>query len=311
MKKRYLVTGGAGFIGSNLVDKLLNDQFDVVVIDDLSSGLLSNLNDIKKIQFIEKKVQDVEPVEVGTVDGIYHLAAQASVPLSINNFYNSTVNNLQSSFKIFDLAKKLKIPIVFASSSAVYGNLPVGDDKVNRFDILSPYAQDKLTVEDYARLFKEIYNVSSIGFRFFNVYGPRQDPKNPYSGVISIFIDNLLNNSSVTVNGGYQTRDFIFVKDVVDVLVMSMIKLHNRKMYNVFNLGSGNSININELLDNISKILKINPNIIFKKLPAGDPEVSKGNFKKIEESLKVNLDNFVDLQTGLEQTIKFFKECNK
>ena len=252
-QKKYIVTGGAGFIGSHLIELLIHQGFNVICIDDLSSGMLSNLPSSDKIKIISKKVQDVSIENMGRIEGIFHLAAQASVPLSIDDFYNSSENNLLSTLKVWDWANKLSIPIVYASSSAVYGNLPIGDDTVEKFDILSPYAQDKLSMEHYAQMAWNVYQTKSIGLRFFNVYGPRQDPSNPYSGVISIFIDRLMNDSPITVNGGYQTRDFIFVKDIVEVLLKSMQTLGKNSLCETFNVGTGISISIDGLLEVLSK----------------------------------------------------------
>ena len=197
---KYLVTGGAGFIGSHLTEYLLENNHLVICVDDFSSGLKSNLYKHKNLTIIEEKIQSFNINSINDIDGIFHLAAQASVPFSIDNFYLSSRNNILSSLRIWDYVKQNRIPIVYASSSAVYGNLPLGDDRRNEYDILSPYAQDKLTMEDYANMSWKIFKTPSIGLRFFNVYGPKQDPSNPYSGVISIFIDRLLKEKPITVN---------------------------------------------------------------------------------------------------------------
>ena len=208
----------------------------------------------------------------------FYLAAQTSVPYSIKNFFESSSNNLLSSLKIIDLAKKSNLPVVYASSSAVYGNLKLGNDRVGKSEILSPYAQDKLTLEDYFKMAFDIYGLSSIGLRFFNVYGPKQDPSNPYSGVISIFIDSLLSKKPVTVNGGFQTRDFIFVDDIVKILVESMLILKKRQC-SFFNVGTGTSISIDRLLKILIKLTSANPKIIKKDLPKGDPKESTDHMK--------------------------------
>ena len=147
--KSFIVTGGLGFIGSNLA-KELSKKNKVIIIDDLSSGKLSNIKKNKNIKIIIQKVQNIKQIKK-KVDGIFHFAAQPSVPLSIKNTYNSTSNNLLSSLKIFEIAKFQKIPILYASSSAIYGNIAKGNDKKNKFDILSPYALDKLYLENLAK----------------------------------------------------------------------------------------------------------------------------------------------------------------
>ncbi|SVD73530.1 uncharacterized protein METZ01_LOCUS426384, partial [marine metagenome] len=141
----YLITGGCGFIGSTLVEKLISNGSKVFVIDDLSTGKISNLPKSEKITFFEESVQNIGEFNIDKLDGIFHLAAQTSVPFSIDKFYESTSNNLLSSIRIFDFAVKNLIPIVYASSSAVYGNLKLGSEKIENYDIISPYAQDKLT----------------------------------------------------------------------------------------------------------------------------------------------------------------------
>ena len=219
---KYLVTGGAGFIGSHLSEELINSGHNIVVVDDLSSGYISNLPSNSKISFVQCKIQDVENEQIIGINGIYHLAAQASVPVSINNFYSRSSNNIDSSLKVFEIAREKNIPVVYASSSAVYGNLLLGNDKKSKIEIISHYALDKITAEKYALLCSQLYGINSIGLRFFNVYGPKQDPKSPYSGVISVFIERFLLKKHVIINGGYQTRDFVYVKDIVTCLVKAM-----------------------------------------------------------------------------------------
>ncbi len=309
---KYIVTGGAGFIGSHLIEKLILENNSVLCIDDLSSGHMSNLPVSKNVDLLQNTVQDVRyddllEYDIESMDGIFHLAAQASVPKSITDFYNSSANNLLSMLKVWDWAIKLDIPIVYATSSAVYGNLPVGDDTINKFDILSPYAQDKLTMEHYADMASNVYQTKSIGLRLFNVYGPRQDPSNPYSGVISIFIDRLLKGMPVIVNGGYQTRDFIYVSDIAEVFLKSMDKLHKSPVCDVFNVGTGKSVTIDDLLLTLKHIIRTEPEIIRKELPEGDPERSSGTYEKLEGILGLDINSFTSLETGLSSTIKYYK----
>lgn len=305
--KRFLITGGAGFIGSHLASKLIANNHDVLIVDDLSSGYKENIPTSNKIELIIDKIQGLSQKEIGKVDGIFHLAAQASVPLSIENFFESSENNLLSMLKVFDLTKTLQIPIVYASSSAIYGNLPLGNDIDEKFDIISPYAQDKLTMEHYASMMFKMYKIKSLGLRFFNVYGPKQDSLNPYSGVISIFIDRMLKDKTVVINGGHQTRDFIYVLDIVDVMIKSMELLNKKTLCDNFNVGTGKSVSVDELYINIKNILNINSKIIKKDLPFGDPERSAGTFQKINKVLKIDITNFTDLRSGLKETIKYFK----
>ncbi len=305
---KYLVTGGAGFIGSHLTEYLLENNHLVICVDDFSSGLKSNLYKHKNLTIIEEKIQGFNINSINDIDGIFHLAAQASVPFSIDNFYLSSRNNILSSLRIWDYVKQNRIPIVYASSSAVYGNLPLGDDRRNEYDILSPYAQDKLTMEDYANMSWKIFKTPSIGLRFFNVYGPKQDPSNPYSGVISIFIDRLLKEKPITVNGCYQTRDFIYVKDIVKSLILSMNKLHKSDICETFNVGTGTSVSVDNLLEILINLTKKNPKIIRAKLPVGDPEVSIGTYTKLQSLIKLNINDFTSLLDGLKQTLTYYED---
>lgn len=306
---KYLVTGGAGFIGSHLIDLLLKNNCKIIVVDDLSFGKIENIQyNINNIEFINKKIQDISIDDLKSVDGIFHLAAQASVPLSIENFYESSTNNLESSLKVIDFARKLNIPLVYATSSAVYGNLPLGNDEIKDFDLESPYALDKLVLEQYAQVANRIYGLSSIGLRFFNVYGPRQDALNPYSGVISIFADRMLKKQSIIVNGGYQTRDFIYVGDIVNTLYKSMKIASSKECCESINVGTGVSISINQLVQVLSDLINFNPEIKYRELPLGDPEKSEGTYNKLQNILNIDLNEFVSLEDGLDRTIEFFKE---
>ena len=310
-KKKYLVTGAAGFIGSHLVDRLLEDKHELVVVDDLSSGYEKNISTDFSNLLIKKQAQEITNEELFPVDGIFHLAAQASVPYSIDNIFESSKNNILSALKVFELSKDQNIPVVYASSSAVYGNLPFGDDTDEmKYDIVSPYAQDKLTIEHYAAMMFDIYNVNSTGLRLFNVYGPRQDPTNPYSGVISIFIDRILKGNPVTINGGFQTRDFIYVQDVVNVMVKSMELLFEKNICEYFNVGTGLSVTIDELFSIIKNIMNTDPEVVRKNLPHGDPERSAGSYTKIKEILGVDISSFIDLRSGLIKTIEYFSNSS-
>ncbi len=303
---RYLVTGGAGFVGSNLAEQLIKEGHEIIIVDDLSSGFLKNLPGDLNFHFIKARIQDINIEKFKNIEGIFHLAAQASVPVSIDNFYSSSINNLASSIYVFEIAKTLNIPVVYASSSAIYGNLPIGDDEKNEFDILSPYALDKLSIEEYAHLCFRLYNVSSVGIRFFNVYGPKQDPKNPYSGVISIFIDSFIHKKPVVINGGYQTRDFIYIKDIVNFLIKSMQRAMLYKQYEFFNAGTGVEITINDLFKKLVDIFNFKPKIIRESLPKGDPVRSSGTYKKLTKLLNINPEDFTKIAIGLNETVNYF-----
>ncbi len=271
-----------------------------MVVDDLSAGKLSNLAELD-ITIIPNKVEDVLIEDLEAIDVIIHLAAQSSVPLSKENFYKSSSNNLLSSIKVFDIAKELSLPVLYASSSAVYGNLQIGDDVSNNYDILTPYALDKLTLEAYARLSNELYSVPSIGFRFFNVYGPYQDPSNPYSGVISLFLSQSLKCEELKVFGGNQTRDFIHVVNICEIIEIAIKKLLDPTYTSAesLNLGTGNSISILNLAHKIKDI--VNSKSPVKLLPevVGDPKQSDGVYNKLRTTLEIQNYEFLKLEDGL------------
>lgn len=221
--QRILVTGGAGFIGSHTVDLLLDEGREVVVVDNLSTGKLENLNlRHPNLEFIEGNVLEYPFIEelVATCDAVLHLAAIVSVPESIENPIFTFQVNTQGALHMMQAVRQADHPIrlVQASSAAVYGNttqLPCRDDGALTEPPLSPYALQKRHDENYADLYATLYGVNSLALRYFNVYGPRQDPKSPYSGVISRFMDAYLADTELTVFGdGTQSRDFIHVADV-------------------------------------------------------------------------------------------------
>ncbi|MBD1172270.1 NAD-dependent epimerase/dehydratase family protein [Pelagibacterales bacterium SAG-MED05] len=305
MKKgKYLITGSAGFIGSHLVKKISN-EYDLILVDDLSKGSLKFIPKKYRKKLIKKKIQDLHKVNIKKLKGIFHLAAQSSVPFSLKNLNESSTNNLSSSIKVFDLAKKYSVPIVYASSSAIYGHLSKGKDSVKRYSITSPYAQDKLTLENYAKMSFDVFKISSVGLRLFNVYGPGQNPNNPYSAVIPIFLNKMKKNISVTINGGYQTRDFIFVDDVIKIMLLSMKKVQNNKKYEIFNVGTNRSVTINYLYSLIKNKLGSKSKFKRRKLDKFDPKKSSGTFKKMNRFLNLKKSFFTKLEDGIQKTIDY------
>lgn len=305
---RVLVTGGAGFIGSHLCDFLFKKSHSLVVIDDLSSGDLGNLNSIiKAIDFYQAKLEEFDFTQIGRVDAVIHLAAQVSVPVSIESFRDSSSTNLLGSISVIDFCCKQDIPLVYASSSAIYGNLSLGDDESKKIDLLSPYAVDKYTMEIYAKAAFKLYGLSSIGLRFFNVYGPRQDPTSPYSGVISIFADRLINGKSIVINGGHQTRDFVYVDDVVNCLYRSLEVCLASSTCQQINVLTGYSVSIDELVIMLSKDIMMDIDKTYQELPEGDPEQSNGTTDKMVRVLGIDLYGMVRIAVGLSKTIKFIR----
>ena len=307
---RVLVTGGAGFIGSNLVEYLLKKECEVIVIDNLTSGFKNNIDEfMEDIEFYKNNIEDFNLSSLKKLDAIVHLAAQASVPLSIENFSQSSTSNLNGTINIIDYCKNFNVPLVYASSSAIYGNLPIGDDDDIAIDLISPYAADKYTMEIYTKLAHQIYDLSSIGLRFFNVYGPKQDPHSPYSGVISIFIERYLNLDPVIINGGHQTRDFVYIDDVIECIYQSIQIVKSKKVSKNINILTGKSISIDYLAERISKITNNDSKKIYKKLQPGDPIKSEGTSKTLRDFLLINNKNFTSIDEGLKKTITYIREA--
>lgn len=309
MDKTYLVTGGCGFIGSHLVEFLLKAGNSVVVIDDLSSGSKNNLEtENAKLNIIVSRVEDFDLLSLGLIDGVFHLAAQASVPYSVDHFFESSSTNLLSTLRAVEYCSNRNIPLVYASSSAIYGNIPVGNE-LGGIDLLSPYATDKRVSEIYCEVANKLYGLRSYGLRFFNVYGPRQDPKNPYSGVISIFLDRLLSNRSLNINGGHQTRDFIYVGDVVMGIWRAFSYLQKYSTSTYSNVLTGRSISIDDLADLLFELLNMSVDRVYHDLPEGDPVSSLGSTDLMSTNL--SLSDFVPLSAGLKYTLDWMLEANE
>ena len=305
---KILITGGAGFIGSNLCDYLLLKKHKIVIVDDLSTGHKSNLSSIfDKIEFYKEKIEWFDFDKVSDIDAIVHLAAQPSVPLSITNFADSSSSNLLGTINVIDYCRVRKIPLIYASSSAVYGDLTLGNDESKEIDLLSPYATDKYAMELYAKTAHKLYQLSSVGLRFFNVYGPRQDPGSPYSGVISIFADRILEGREITINGGHQTRDFVYVKDVVNTIYQAITLVSKSVICEVSNVLTGESVTIDHLSNQMMDIVGVDVNKTYQDLSMGDPEQSDGTVEKMVRLFSIEISRFLELREGLQETIQYIK----
>jgi UDP-glucose 4-epimerase len=277
----YLVTGGAGFIGSHLADALLGRGDNVRVLDDLSTGRRDNLD--PRAELIVGDVADAAQVAAAMagVDGCFHLAAIASVQLGNQDWLGTHRTNLTGAITIFDAARRAKpdrtVPVVYASSAAVYGDsaaLPLAETGATR--PLSAYGADKLGCELHGRVAGHVHGVRTVGCRFFNVYGPRQDPGSPYSGVISIFFNRIGMGQRITIFGdGGQTRDFIYVADVVRALLAAMGQ--EKTLTAVFNICTGRTTTLLELAASIGRVFGREPAIAFAEGRVGDIRASLGD----------------------------------
>ncbi len=311
--RKALITGGAGFIGSHIADALLEAGCKVSIIDDLSSGNLGNIaNIMDKIDFYQGEItdQDIMANACAGCEVIFHEAAQVSVPKSIENPIFSAMSNDIGTLMVLDIARKSGAKrVVMASSSAVYGDAPESPKHENMIpDPLTPYAVQKLTGEYNAKIYYRIFGLETVCLRYFNVFGPRQDPSSPYSGVISIFMNKVASKQVPTIFGdGRQTRDFVFVKDVVrsNLLAASSPKASGK----VFNVGTGRSITINRLWEAIADLsgYKAAPN--YAPYRSGDIFESLANIDLIKYELGFMPE--YSLEKGLEITMDWYKHQEK
>lgn len=251
-----LVTGGAGFIGSHTVDLLLDQGLAVRVLDNFSNGSMTNLPvSHSKLEIIEGDITDRSDVDrsMEGVDQCIHLAAQVSVVSSIEDASFSAQQNIIGFVNIIEAMRKWDVTrIVYASSAAAYGNpieLPLSEDSALRPE--SPYGLEKKVNEQYANLYLKLHKISSCGLRYFNVYGPRQDPKSPYAGVIALFVERIKNKQALTIFGdGLQTRDFIYVGDVAQANFAALQSNYN----GVCNVGTGQSVTLLQLIEVLEQL---------------------------------------------------------
>ncbi|QCS63261.1 NAD-dependent epimerase/dehydratase family protein [Achromobacter denitrificans] len=308
---KYLITGGAGFIGSHLAELLLANGHDVFIIDDLSTGSEKNLP--TGVNFLHADIRDTQLLSnvLTGLDGIFHLAAVASVTKSTEDWLGTHSVNLTATIGIFDtLARSgLHIPIVYASSAAVYGDQ--GDavlTEASPTKPLSGYGADKLGCEQHAAVATRVWSIPTAGFRFFNVYGPRQNPKSDYSGVISIFSDRALKNQKITVHGdGQQVRDFVFVKDVANHLSagMNWLQEQGRAVAAVFNVCTGISTTISQLALIISAAAGSNMAVDHGPARLGDIRISKGDPHLANSTLKCG--TFRPLASGIAELLASYE----
>lgn len=308
--KNVLITGGAGFIGSHIAEALVARGCHVTVIDNLSSGHLKNLDGLNdQINFVEGDIRD-EALLLDVTKGcdvVFHQAAVVSVTQTVAEPIGSTDVNDLGTLKVLDAARQNKVKrVVLASSSAVYGDDPQSP-KVETMTPkpLSPYAVQKLTNEFYAHLYYGLYGIETVCLRYFNVYGPRQDPSSPYSGVISIFMKKASGASVPTIYGdGQQTRDFVYVKDVVQANILGATSVDAPGQ--VFNVGTGVTISIKDLWYNISGLNSYEVDPEYATARAGDIIHSLARIQKATE--RMGFQPTVSLNDGLSQTFSWYQK---
>jgi len=309
---RILVTGGAGFIGSHLVDRLLDEGFKVWVVDNLYTGQMENLiqhRGKKGFRFVEGDIRNFELVKkmVRGVDAVFHEAALVSVTRSVENPLLSNETNVTGTLNLLKACVDARVKrFVYASSSSVYGEtetLPKHEDLATM--PLSPYAVSKLAAENYVRVFHDVYGLETVCLRYFNVYGPRQT-YGPYSGVISIFINRLLEDQPPIIYGdGEQTRDFTNAQDVVEANMLALSA--QNAVGEVFNIATGVTTSVNKLAEIIQEVMgKTNLASVYANPRPGDIRHSYADISKARKILGYN--PRFQLEKGLAELVKWYAE---
>lgn len=304
---KIVITGGAGFIGSHLAEFWSQMGNEVVVLDNLRSGFTENIENINNVELVNASITDRKQVfnVLEGADYVFNLAAMISVPESIEKPEECVNINVLGLLNVLDAAKKHKVKkVVHSSSAAVYGDDPVLPKKVDmRPKPLSPYGITKLDGEYYLQMYKDQYNLNTTSLRYFNVFGPRQDPKSQYAAAVPIFIYKALKNDTITIYGdGEQTRDFIFVKDVVKANVLAAKK---ENISGVFNVANEQTISIKQLANKIIELTNSRSRIVFEAERPGDIKHSYASIKETREVFGFEPQHNID--SALIETINFFK----
>jgi UDP-N-acetylglucosamine/UDP-N-acetyl-alpha-D-glucosaminouronate 4-epimerase len=308
---RYVVTGGAGFIGSNTVDELVRRGESVVVLDDLSAGKEENLAEIRnKISFIKGSINDLEAVRraMQEADYVLHLAARTSVPRSVKDPLETNKVNIEGTLNVLVAARDAKVKrVVLAASSSAYGETPVLP-KVETMqpEPISPYGLSKYVGELYGQMFGRVYGLQNVSLRYFNVFGPRQDPGSPYSGVLSKFCAAFLEKTEPVVFGdGEQTRDFTYIDNVVQAnLLACEAPVASGK---VINVGTGAHISLNQALQLLREITGESLPAKYEPAREGDIHDSQADITLSRELLKY--EPTVDFPEGLRRTFEWYQEA--
>jgi len=289
---RILITGGAGFIGSHLTDVLLAKGYTVRILDDLSTGKRSNLPlDNPRVELIVGDVADADVVARAMVDcqAVAHLAAVASVQASVDDPVRTHQSNFVGTLNVCEAMRQANVKrVVFASSAAVYGNNGEGfaiDEDTPKAP-LTPYASDKLASEYYFDFYRRQHALEPVVFRFFNIFGPRQDPSSPYSGVISIFSERAQKGLPITIFGdGEQTRDFFYVEDLVGLLVQALEAPHVE--VGAINVGMNQATSLTQMLEVLAEVLGEIPPVSHSPARAGDIRHSRANNDRLLKRFKL------------------------
>ena len=308
---RILVTGGAGFIGSNLTEALLKQGHRVRILDNFSTGKRGNLifdKTYPSLEIMEGDICDFALCQksMKEIDYVFHEAGLASVPQSVEDPLTANAVNVEGTLNILLAARDEGVKrLIYASSCAVYGDDPTLPKREGMVPVpLSPYALQKYIGEQYNRLFFQLYDLETVSLRYFNVFGPKQDPGSVYSGVISRFIDALVHNQSPVIYGnGEQSRDFVYVDNVVQANLLAMSAKHLQG--EVINIGCGKKTSLNRLLDVLKEILGSKVSVIYQKARKGDIKESLADIQKGKEIL--NYEPQVEIEIGLKMTVEYFK----
>ena len=305
---RFLVTGGAGFIGSNTVDELVRRGHDVIVLDDLSAGKIENLANVKsKIEIMQHSITDLNKLREACrgADFVIHLAARTSVPQSMADPYDTNRINVDGTLNVLVAARDAKVKrVVFAGSTAVYGDTPIlpTDEKVFPAPI-SPYGASKLAAETYGQVFGRSYGLEFVSLRYFNVFGPRQDPSSPYSGVLSRFHAALLGETQPIVFGdGEQSRDFVYVGNVAQANLLACEAKGAAGL--VINIGTGERHTLNQTLVSLEKITGRPSNARYAPPREGDIRDSQADITRARKVLGYNPS--VGVEEGMKNTWEWF-----
>ena len=307
---KYVVTGGAGFIGSHIVEELAELRHDVVIVDNLFSGKMANIEPFlenRNVTFVQGSVTDLPLLKTvfDGADGIFHEGAIASVPRSLANPLATNEANVTGTLNVLVAARDCSVrKVLFASSSSVYGNTPTLPKREDMTpNLLSPYAVSKLAGEHYLKVFSEVFGLQTLSLRYFNVFGPRQDPQSEYAAVIPKFITKILRHESPTIYGdGGQTRDFTYVKDVVQANIRAM----ESEAQGVFNVAYCTRIDLVELATQIMEIIGITVPILYEPPRIGDVRDSLADISRAQEAFGYAPDYTV--RSGLEETIPWYRK---